>query len=205
MRDAAQLYASFDIGKPGNNPIFVWRPLPGGAIQLVGYSDQFNQEEAIDWLVESYPESKVKVIYPHDGGNPGTDLGISQVDKSERYVKKKGYEYRIDIDSALNKTKNRVHLVRNGVTMINRVYADVDLCGEGLDKLASVRMVKDNKTGYIKFGKFTNHNSSHTGDAFCYIFAALEEDRVSMKNLQRAQVGRPMQTNYAAEFKRGSV
>ena len=203
MRDATQLYASFDIGKPGNNPIWVWRPLPDGVIQLVGYSDKFNQYEAIDWLVNNYPEARVKVIYPHDANKPVSDTGIPLNAKMQQYVLDKGYKHRIFIDAPLEMNRNKVQSTKNSVILIDRAYADVKACKDGLNKLAGVRQKKDPKTGYIEFGKFSRNDYNHTGDAFRYVADAIDGGVVSAAPRSVRKV--KYQSKYEARFGTGDV
>ena len=167
------VYASFDIGKPGNNPCWAWVPHSDGALVLSYKDDDGSQYKALERLLEKYPRSFITVIYPNDANQPSTEDGVTLAQKLEDYIHNNGLTNRMEL-IVMNKTKSRPALVRGGVEVFKNSKFFVKECREGLEKLGGVRMKKDATTGFISDKDFVKNKNQHAGDGFIYISAALD-------------------------------
>ena len=169
------VFASFDIGKPGNNPCWAWVPHGDGALVLSYKDDDGSQYKALERLLKQYPRSYITIIYPNDANQPSVEDGVSLASKIEDYIHNNGLTQRMEL-IVMNKTKSRPELVRRGVEVFKNSSFFVAECRTGLEKLGAIRMKKDNTTGYISDKDFikTKMNYHHAGDGFIYIGAALD-------------------------------
>ena len=169
------VFASFDIGKPGNNPCWTWVPHGDGALVLSYKDDDGSQYKALERLLKQYPRSYITIIYPNDANQPSVEDGVSLASKIEDYIHNNGLTQRMEL-IVMNKTKSRPELVRRGVEAFKNSSFFVAECRTGLEKLGAIRMKKDNTTGYISDKDFikTKMNYHHAGDGFIYIGAALD-------------------------------
>ena len=162
------------MGKIGNNPAWEFIPDAHGNPVFVGYKDDdAGQYALIDRLVKKYKNMKIIIIYPDDAKQPAIVDGVMRIDLIKRYIAKKGYGRRVET-RVLNKTKNRIDMVRSGVELLAKSNFDVEACLTGMEKLAGVRMKKDKASGFISPKDFDKNDKQHAGDAFCYVAAAIQ-------------------------------
>lgn len=166
-------FATIDLGKPGNNPCWIWVP-KGNFPDFLGYKDDDRSQYAVlDRLVADYPGVHFTVIYPDDVLQPAVMDGAVRLELLQEYVRKMGYSNRISLE-VLPRTKSRPALVQRGVEIFHNSNFDVDACKLGLEKLTDVRMRKEAVTGYISDKDFVKNDMQHAADALLYVAAALD-------------------------------
>ena len=194
QHDASHLFASFDLGKRGNNAMWVWRYVGGGDIHLIEYTDELGHKEAIDYLVRAYPEASISVIYPHDGALAGYKEETSLFDDITAYIEANGYKKRIKLEEPLPKPQNKLDLIDRSVVLLNGgVFIDLKKTAAGLAKLEKVRHKKD-KEGNLDFSKFARSRpgkgGEHCADCITYIAGYLSMGRAqSALNLAKLERG----------------
>lgn len=172
-----QVFVSVDMGKPNNNPAWIWTHASSGRKHIFGYVDHLNQYELLDYLAkfpsfvpDSY-RTKINVIYPDDVKQPSVMEGASRFMLLEQYIKDKGYGNKIKIH-VLPRTKCRKALFYDAISFFDKCIFDLREVSVGLDKLSGARFKADAKTGAIKFGDFVSNGNQHACDALAYAAAA---------------------------------
>ena len=166
---------AMDMGKPANNPLFVWVKKPNNGVHIIGYGNDFDsQYDLIDKLVNQYKGSNINIIYPHDAMHPSINDGKTRIELIQEYIRNRGYA-RYITTRVLSKTLNKKALLQDGVQCFKDATFQLDepSVQKGLDILSKTRLKKDKKTKYVDYGNYIKNGSQHVADAFCHLAAAL--------------------------------
>lgn len=167
------IYACVDLGTRNNNPVWEFVPNAHEGVLFLGYEDNDeSQYKMIDRLVKKYDTGKIVLILPNDALQPSVMEGITRIALLKRYIDKMKYSRRITL-RVLEKTKNRVEMVKSGVELLAHSKFWVSKCMKGMEKLRLTRMKKESVTGHISPKEFARNGAQHAGDALCYVAAAL--------------------------------
>lgn len=168
-----KVFVVMDMGKINNNPAWELFPKHGGGVHFIGYKDDDPSQYAVlDRLAKKYKGYKIVLIYPEDVNQPSVMEGVTRLDLLYKYIRDKGYQRIFEIRD-LPKTKSRANFIIDGVELINKSSFHLNLCEEGMRKLAGVRMKEEKATGFISPKDFAKNGNQHCGDATCYVAAAM--------------------------------
>lgn len=169
------VYVALDLGKRNNNPAWEFIMSEKEKVNIIGYTDDdASQYALIDRIFKKYKDHhKIVLIYPNDALQPSIVEGVPRLALFNKHIQKRGYQNKIKV-RILEKTKNRVELVNAGVELVQSCWFDVKACLKGLEKLAGVRMKKENQSGFISPKDFARNDKQHSGDAICHVAAAVQ-------------------------------
>lgn len=165
------LNVNVDLGKPGNNAAWMYGVDNNKIVHLLDYQDEFNNYDLIEYVVNTYPEHYINIIYPDDANQPEVVDGKTRYEKILEYLR--GHR-RIRTQVLPRRTGNKKNFMLRSIEVLQNSRINLLKCREGLDKLAGVRLKKDPKTEYVEFANIIKNGCQHASDALGYVGISLD-------------------------------
>ena len=170
---------NIDIGKGGNNRMWAWGLSVTGDLFMWDHWDDL--ETILDlprYLKEKYRTVPyINVFLPNDINQPSLELGGTRYDNLAAQIRRLGLQHQIRL-FIMNKTKSTDSLLMGAIELVDKCYFDKEGTSKGLSRLSGSRFRKDTKTKEVIFGKWVNNGHQHSGDAFSYISAVIDNNLI---------------------------